>query len=376
MQLVYFSPIFANSYAQRPHFTVQAWLSRGIESVLWVNPYPARLPQWQDLRWRRAMHDQGTRLSARVTVLDVPPLPIEPLSCGTWLSRRLFWRGAWRKLAAFASRGPWILGVGRPGVLALMTLRELRPTASFYDAMDNFSEFHRGLARRAMRRSENALAAEVDLVVASSTFLAGKFRRRGLRVARVLNGCTPAPLPDRDPNDKRDPVLGYIGCIGPWFDWPLVVRLAEQLPQIRIELVGPCAGRPPVALPPNVRLFPPCPQNETAEHLARFSAGLIPFRRNTLTAAVDPIKYYEYRAAGLPVLSTTFGEMALRGSHYGVYFLDRSEDLKSVVSEALKHTFSRIEVEQFRREHDWQHRFQQADPFHALLSPQMLAPAA
>jgi glycosyltransferase involved in cell wall biosynthesis len=257
-----------------------------------------------------------------------------------------------------------------------MALRELRPTASFLDAMDNFPEFHHGLSRRAMQRHENALAEEVDLVVASSTFLAGKFRGRGLRVARVLNGCTVTPLPDRNPDGRRDPVLGYLGCLGPWFDWPLVARLAQQLPRIRVELVGPCAQRPPADLPSNVRLFPACAQTETAGHLARFSAGLIPFLRNTLTAAVDPIKFYEYRAAGLPVLSTSFGEMALRGSHDGVYFLDRTDDLESVVTRALDRRISRIETEQFRRDHDWQCRFRQADPFHSLFPPQTLTPAA
>ena len=40
-----------------------------------------------------------------------------------------------------------------------------------------------------MRRHEDAIAAEVDLVVASSTFLADKFARRGLRVEKVLNAC-------------------------------------------------------------------------------------------------------------------------------------------------------------------------------------------
>jgi glycosyltransferase involved in cell wall biosynthesis len=310
-------------------------------------------------------------------VLEVPSLlPIEPLPYGAWLNRCLFWRSAWRKLARFAAQRPWILGVGRPGTLALMALSELRPTASFYDAMDNFPEFYRGLSRRAMQRYENALTAEVDLVVASSTFLAGKFRRRGLRVVKVLNGCNPAPLPDREPDGKRDPVLGYLGCMGEWFDWPLVVQLAQQLPWVRVELVGPCGEGPPINLPPNVRLLPACAQTETAEHLTRFSAGLIPFQRTALTAAVDPIKFYDYRAAGLPVLSTTFGEMALRGSHDGVYFLDRTEDLQTVVTQALNHRFSRIEIEQFRRDHDWKHRFEHADPFGSLFSPERLAPAA
>ncbi len=75
------------------------------------------------------------------------------------------------------------------------------------------------------------------------------------------------------------PVLGYLGCIGHWFDWPLVIRLAEALPQARIELVGPCAVAPPDDLPANVRLLPACKQSEAAGHLARFSAGLIPFRQ-------------------------------------------------------------------------------------------------
>jgi len=376
MRLVYFSPVFARSYAQRPHFAVQALLQRGVESVLWVDPYPARLPQWQDLRRRRGIHDQGTSLDPRITVLEVPPLPVEPLPYGAWLCRRLFWRSAWRKLAGYAAQGRWILGVGRPGALALMTLRELRPTASFYDAMDDFPEFHRGLSRRAMRRRENALAAEVDLVLASSSFLAGKFRRRGVHVVKVLNGCSPGPLPQRDPDLNPDPVLGYLGCIGPWFDWPLVIQLARQLPWVRVELVGPCLRRPPIDLPSNVRLLAACAQTETAEHLARFSAGLIPFLRNSLTAAVDPIKFYEYRAAGLPVLSTSFGEMAQRGADDGVYFLDRAEELPPVVAQALSRRFSRTETEQFRRDHDWKRRFQHADPFRPLFSPPALAPAA
>ena len=102
MRLVYFSPVFAGSYAQRPHFVVQAWLRRGVESVLWVNPHPARLPQWQDLRRRSAAHDQGTPLDPRIATVDVSPWPVDPLPYRQWLGRRLFWRSAWRKLAEFA----------------------------------------------------------------------------------------------------------------------------------------------------------------------------------------------------------------------------------------------------------------------------------
>jgi hypothetical protein len=129
------------------------------------------------------------------------------------------------------------------------------------------------------------------------------------------------------------------------------------MPQARVELVGPCAVRPPRHLPANVRLFPACRQSEAAGHLARFTTGLIPFQNNALTAGVDPIKFYEYRAAGLPMLSTTFGEMVLRGRDDGVYFLDRTSELAAVVSAAVGHRYDADETRRFREENHWSARF-------------------
>jgi hypothetical protein len=261
--------------------------------------------------------------------------------------------------------------------LALAAIRRLHPAASFFDAMDNFPEFHRGLSRRSMRRHEDAVAAEVDLVVASSTFLADKFARRGLRVEKVLNACDtsefgirnsePQPVPSALRPPPSAPILGYLGCIGHWFDWPLVNRLAETMPRARIELVGPCAVAPPSRLPANVTLLPACKQSEAGDHLARFSAGLIPFRRNALTAGVDPIKYYDYRAAGLPVLSTRFGEMTLRGGDDGVYFLDQAGGLAEAVSAALVHRCDSAETSRFRRNNNWTSRFRRSDSLRSLL---------
>jgi hypothetical protein len=376
MRLIYFAPVYARSYAQRPHFTVEHWLELGVEQVLWVDPYPVRLPQWQDLHRGRGIYNQATPLDPQINVLHVPALPIEPLPCGTWLNRRLLWRTAWQQLVDFTLGASVILGIGRPSALALLALRSLRCSAAFYEAMDNFPEFHQGLARRAMRRHEDLIAAEVDLVVASSTFLAEKFTRRGLRVMKMLNACTPESLPIRNHAASQQPVLGFVGCLGKWIDWPLLTRLAEQMPETRIELVGPCAASPPNPLPANIHLLPPCKQHEVGMHLKRFSAGLIPFRRTALTTGMDPIKFYEYRAVGLPVLSTQFGEMALRGPGDGVYFLDQGDDMKSVVANALSQSVDLAAIEQFRRANDWRHRFRGADPFRCLLPAQALRPAA
>jgi len=370
MRLVYFSPVHARSYAQRPHYTVQAWLDLGAESVLWVDPYPCRLPRWGDLRRRPLLNNQETRLDPRITVLEVPALPIEPLPAGAWFNRRFLWGPVGRQIARFAGHGPTILGIGRPSALALAVLDQWRPAATFYEAMDNFPEFHSGLSRRSVRHYEDLISARADLIVASSTFLAEKFARRGRRVEKVVNAYAMSTLPEYDSPDstERRPVLGFIGCLGKWIDWPLMVRLARSFPEAAIELVGPCAVPPPQDLPANIRLLPPCPQQEAGNHLARFSVGLIPFLKTPLTAGMDPIKYYEYRAMGLPMLSTSFGEMVYRGSQDGVYFLDSGEDLAAVVRRASAHRFSPADVAAFRSQNDWQVRFRSTAPFRQLVS--------
>jgi glycosyltransferase involved in cell wall biosynthesis len=343
---------------------VRAWLAMGAEAVLWANPYPTRMPVAGDLFRRRGMHDQGTAMDPRVETLNVPALPLEPLPGGAKINRRLFWKKAWRRIEEFASRGKTILGVGKPSALALNVLSEIDVAGSFFDAMDNFPDFYSGISRRSMRYYEDAVAENVDLVLASSTFLADKFERRWLRVRKVLNGYPMSTLPPwRPKRGDEKPVLGYLGCLGPWLDWPLLIRLAEGMPEASVELIGPCPKRPPRNLPPNVRLFPPCPQSEAARHIARFSAGLIPFAKNRLTEGVDPIKYYEYRAAGLPVLSTRFGEMAARGENDGVFFLEANGDPAATARRALRCEFSEREIRDFRRENDWEDRFLRSGPF-------------
>ena len=69
--------------------------------------------------------------------------------------------------------------------------------------------------------------------------------------------------------------------------------------------------------------------------MQEFSVGLIPFKCTDLTASVDPIKFYEYRALGLPVLSARFGEMALRDGLAGVFLMDKHSDLASLVRTAM-----------------------------------------
>ncbi len=99
--------------------------------------------------------------------------------------------------------------------------------------------------------------------------------------------------------------------------------------------------------------------------MARFDVGLIPFRRNHLTASVDPIKYYEYRALGLPVISTDFGDMSYRKLELGVFIGDIGS-IESLAVDALLFKYTDANRSAFVSANSWWSRFDNISLFQKL----------
>jgi len=331
--------------------------------VLWINPYPTRLPHIRDLARSADLHRQGTSLPERLSVLNPHGLPIEPLPGGAWINRQLKWRPVLRQLAEFSETERPIICVGRPSALALDTVQKLAPSWSFYDAMDDFPQFYRGLSKLSMKNRERQISKSVNTIYVSSLRLKNKFIRWGLDVRELPNGYDMKSLPAYSETRKEAVTIGYVGTIGSWFDWDVVFDLARSCPVSEIRLVGPCFSPPARQLPGNVKLLPPCSQREVVDHLQSFTIGLIPFKKTSLTGSVDPIKYYEYKAMGLPIISTMFGEMSHRRGVDGVFFLERDTNLANTVSMALAWKANPDAVEKFRKENDWKTRFDRVGLF-------------
>ena len=79
-----------------------------------------------------------------------------------------------------------------------------------------------------------------------------------------------------------------------------------------------------------------------------------------LTNSVDPIKYYEYKALGLPVISTNFGEMSFHSVNHGVFISQSLDDVVALADAALSVDFKAVDVAAFRLENSWSTRFDAA----------------
>ena len=367
MRLVYLSPLPWGSFAQRPHRFVEWFHLRQDAVVLWVDPYPTRFPAWSDLRRlgaRRSVSKPGTaaQIPEWLTVIKPVALPIEPMNS---LGRvnRLLWGKEFKAISDFLSGGCAVIGIGKPSEMALQVLQTHPGVKAFYDAMDDYPAFYEGAARRAMKFRTDAIASRVSRILTTSEAMYQLFQSHRAKLVMVKNACDVNGLPSVDSmRRKRDSsVLGYVGTIGYWFDWSLIFALAEAKPSMNIRLAGPVHAEPPVPIPRNLELLPACGHATAMRVMQTFAIGLIPFKNTDLTNSVDPIKYYEYRALGLPVISSRFGEMARKEREPGVFLVDEHCDLEHQLRMASIYQYDEDEIRAFRCTNSWTVRFDAID---------------
>jgi hypothetical protein len=364
MSLVYLSPVPWESFAQRPHKFVPWFHRRTDRQVIWADPYPTRFPNWRDLDRSRvsASPSQLTSAPPWLTVVKPRALPIEPVP-GSGHINGLFWREQFQTLSNYAKKSQTLLAIGKPSVLALTLLEALPHRPSIYDAMDDFPAFYSGLSRLALSRREQEIVRRVGIMLVSSSELRSRWMHRHNDVRLTLNGLDSLAIRavEAAPRDSGKIIFGYVGTIASWFDWDWICALADARQHDEIRLIGPVYNPPDRNLPSNISLLPACNHAQALHAMTRFHVGLIPFKRNALTASVDPIKYYEYRALGLPIISTAFGEMALREGHAGLLITQSLDNLPSVADAAIQLTGDVRYNEQFVSDNSWEARFDAAN---------------
>jgi glycosyltransferase involved in cell wall biosynthesis len=204
-----------------------------------------------------------------------------------------------------------VIWAGTPSPALVAALDRLPSRLLVYDCLDAVAAFRPGQPE--VEAAEATLARRADVVLATSPELEARMRRHNPRTVLVPNAAdydhfsrrvAAAELPAELRGLPR-PLIGYVGELAAWFDTDLIQGLARRHPEWSIVLVGPATAEVRRALPDaNVHFLGRRPYSELPRYLAGFDCCLIPFRACPLTAAVSPVKLYEYLAAGKPVVST------------------------------------------------------------------------
>jgi glycosyltransferase involved in cell wall biosynthesis len=179
-----------------------------------------------------------------------------------------------------------------------------------FDAIDDW-RFHRWAGPKLIDDGYRLISERAGLTFAVNGRLLDSLNPRG--PSRVLyNAVDVTRWEQAEPNGDMlagmpRPVVAYVGNLQARVDLPLVAEVARAVPEATFVLAGPLfrgLRLPDGGLPPNMRLIGPVPHSAVPGFLAACEACIVPHVADGLALTMDPLKFYEYLAAGRPVVST------------------------------------------------------------------------
>lgn len=208
---------------------------------------------------------------------------------------------------------------------------------------------------------EEELTASADAVVTSSQPLAdyvSKVRPNTIvRNAADVEFFAKAADKRSRPSGRR-PVVGYFGAISEWYEIKWVEKAARAHPEWDFVLIGSHAGCDVqgVKALKNVRLTGEVPYSKLPKHLAGFDVAVIPFKLTDLIKCTNPVKLYEYMAAGVPVVASAMPEVV--NATDLVYIAEDAEDFGRQIARALQEDTPQLQSKRraWASRHTWESR--------------------
>jgi glycosyltransferase involved in cell wall biosynthesis len=243
------------------------------------------------------------------------------------------------------------------------------PDAVWYDLSEDYEGyldfFFPTLMELKVRH--NRWLESADWITAVAAPLAEKLEASYRSVYHLPNGveakrfAAPRPCPS-DMAELPAPIIGFVGFLTGRSDIPLLLDIARLFSSGSVVLIGQENTRLSAHFRGvrNVHFLGPRPYELLPAYMQHFSVAVIPYKQAWLNNSGDPLKLYQYLAAGCPVVTYDF-DWARRLADLLYIARDRSEFV-SLVGEALCEPRPRSHevLVSFLNDSDWDKRAQEA----------------
>lgn len=271
-------------------------------------------------------------------------LPLHGRRSVRWLNDRL--------LVAALGRATRRIGFVRPMIWTYNPLvgdvaDRLRAPFLIYHCVDDLSAIPHAPAAT-IAAAERDIARRADLILTTSPGLQARFAAWRPDATHYLPNVAdyqhfsrarqPGPLP-ADLERIARPRIGFVGAISQYkVNFELIGAVARRRPDWHWVLIGQVGeGQPDTRLAgldlPNIHLLGPRRYEELPDYLRGFDVATIPARRNPYTDCMFPMKFFEYLAAGKPVIASRIPALAEFAP--ACQFGDTPDELVAAIDRAL-----------------------------------------
>lgn len=196
---------------------------------------------------------------------------------------------------------------------------DIKPLRTVYQSMDDISQVAYSnrhgtrLEEEIIRNFDYTLCTSKELTRLKSAFSPNVYFHPNAADIHIFKRAAAETLPKpAELQNITKPIIGYTGSIEYRSDFELLKKIAEYHKDKVLFFVGPIQGEEHKVVGldqmPNVVFAGPRKITELPNYLQYFDCVIIPFKKNTLTKSIYPLKINEYLAAGKPVIATHFSE--------------------------------------------------------------------
>jgi len=231
-----------------------------------------------------------------------------------------------------------VLWIGNPGIQNEW-IGKMHEKFVIYDCVDDFYKHWGG--------NEDLLTKKADVIVTTCKLLYDrKKKQKGDEDVHLIpNGFADSFYDVSNPPELDDmkqfegkKVIGYAGALANWFDYDLLFNLAGLFKNFEFVLIGAEFHDMPLGIKngeyKNIHWLGLKSHDKLKYYIDRFDVCIIPFKRNEITEATDPVKLYEYLAVGKPVVAKDL--RTIREVFIGnAYLADGYEEFAEKIQKAL-----------------------------------------
>jgi glycosyltransferase involved in cell wall biosynthesis len=223
------------------------------------------------------------------------------------------------------------------------------PKGVVYHAVDAI-DAQPGMPAETIREAEAELAERADIIFTTAHEIQNRLSRLNPNThyfsnvadfehfAKARSPNMPVPS---DMASLPEPRIIFVGAISAYkLDTGLIAKLAALEPSWSFVMIGdvgegdPMTNVPELYGAPNIHMIGPKPYARLPEYLSAADAAIIPSPHNPYTASMFPMKFFEYLAAGLPVVATRLP--ALRDHVEVAAFSDDAETFRAHLVDAIE----------------------------------------
>ncbi|GMN99845.1 glycosyltransferase [Parageobacillus thermoglucosidasius] len=213
-----------------------------------------------------------------------------------------------------------------------------------YDNMDDWKGLETDVRKFGLdvEALENDLVENSHIVFSVSSILDERMKQKNNNSHLIPNGVDFDRFAQLEGKlsilreEYRKPIIGFIGTIAEWIDLSLIEKVAKEILNATVLLVGPIhEDVTSLEKLPNVKFLGKVKYDEVPSYINLFDVCLNPFKKTDAGNAADPIKLYEYLALGKPVVSTNIPE-AIKLKDV-IYIADDEKEFVDKVKHALNY---------------------------------------